>query len=259
VLLLAAAVVPKAPPPRFTRPIPKHFQGILQEHVPKLLLWRCLINAQGINDYDIVAQKSDRQGRSWHMGTDLAEKHDAYTYEDYANFPDDLRCEIIDGRIYVMTPSPTTTHQSIALRLGRLVDQHLESEGYPCRIYIAPVDVVLSEKDVVQPDAFVICDRSKIKKRGVFGAPNVVFEVISPSTEAKDRKKKRDLFEQYGVKEYFMVHPDGRFVEKYTLDTGVYKKSDIYEAQDTFRIETIKLEICLKDLFNFPMEDESEA
>ena len=193
------------------------------------------------------------------MGTDPAERRDSYTYEDYRNFPDELRCEIINGLIYDMTPSPTTTHQSIALRLGRLVDQHLESEGYPCRIYVAPVDVILSEKDVVQPDAFVICDRSKIKKRGIFGAPNVVFEVISPSTEVKDRKKKRDLFEQYGVTEYLMVHPDGQFVEKYALDAGVYKKPDLYEAQDTFRIDTINFEIRLKDLFDFPMEDESEA
>ena len=193
------------------------------------------------------------------MGTNPAEKRDSYTYDDYRSFSDELRCEIIDGQIYDMTPAPTTTHQSIVLRVGRLVDQYLESRNYPCRIYLAPVDVILSEKDVVQPDVFIVCDRSVIKKSGIFGAPDVVFEVISPSTEARDRKQKRDLFEQHGVKEYFMVHPDRKFLEKYILETGVYKKPELYEVQDTFRIDTIQLEICMKDLFNFPTEEESEA
>lgn len=186
------------------------------------------------------------------MGTDLAEERTSYTYEDYKHFPDDLRCEIIAGEVYDMTPAPTTVHQAVVLRAGYLIERDLETKGYPCRIFLAPTDVILSDNDVVQPDVLIVCDRSKIKEAGIFGAPDVVFEVISPGTEAKDRKKKRDLFERFGVKEYFMVHPQREYVEKYSLDGGIYGKPELYEADETFRIETISLELAVKDLFTFP-------
>jgi len=186
------------------------------------------------------------------MATSLAEEKASYTYEDYRNFPDEMRCEILDGEVYDMTPAPTTTHQAVVFRVGYLLERHLESKGHPCRIFVAPIDVILSDRDIVQPDVVVICDRSKIKDAGIFGAPEVVFEVISPSTETKDRKKKRDQFERFGVKEYFMVHPERRFIEKYTLDAGIYKKPELYQEDDTFRIETIGLLSAARDVFVLP-------
>jgi Uma2 family endonuclease len=186
------------------------------------------------------------------MASNLAQDKPSYTYEDYRGFPDDLRCEILDGEIYDMTPAPTTVHQAVALRIVFFLERDMESKGHPCRVFMAPTDVILSDKDVVQPDVLIICDRSKIKEAGIFGAPDVLFEVISPSTETKDRKKKRNLFERFGVKEYFMVHPDRQYVEKYTLDAGIYKKPELYEEDETFRIDTIELELKARDLFALP-------
>ena len=183
------------------------------------------------------------------MATNLAQEKASYTYEDYRGFPDELRCEILDGEIYDMTPAPTTIHQGVTVRIVHFLEKDMESKGYPCRVFVAPTDVILSDKDVVQPDALIVCDRSKIKEAGIFGAPDVVFEVISPNTETKDRKKKRNQFERFGVKEYFIVHPSREYVEKYTLDAGIYKKPELYEEDETFRIDTIQLELKARDLF----------
>ena len=186
------------------------------------------------------------------MAINLPEEKATYTYQDYKSFPDELRCEILDGEIYDMTPSPTTIHHAVTFRIGYLLEKHMESRGHPCRVFLAPTDVILSDKDVVQPDVLVVCDRSKIKEAGIFGAPEVVFEVISPSTEAKDRKKKRDQFERFGVKEYLMVHPGRKYIEKYTLDGGIYKKPELYQEDETFHIETIGWEPTTRDLFALP-------
>ncbi len=186
------------------------------------------------------------------MATNLAEEKTSYTYEDYRGFPDDLRCEILDGEIYDMTPAPTTVHQAVTLRIAYVLERDMESKGYPCRVFMAPIDVILSDKDVVQPDVLIVCERSRIKEAGIFGAPDVVFEVISPSTETKDRKQKRNQFERFGVKEYFIVHPDREYVEKYTLEAGIYKKPELYQEDETFRIEAIGLELVARELFALP-------
>lgn len=186
------------------------------------------------------------------MGTPLAQEKGSFTYEDYKGFPGDLRCEILDGEIYDMTPAPTTVHQAVALRIVFFLERDMEAKGYPCRVFMAPTDVILSDKDVVQPDVLIVCDRSKIKEAGIFGVPDVVFEVISPSTEAKDRKKKLSQFERFGLKEYFIVHPDRQYVEKYTLDAGIYKKPELYEDEEILRVDTIELELKAGDLFALP-------
>ena len=96
---------------------------------------------------------------------------------------------------------------------------------------------------------FIVCDRQKIKKTHVSGAPDVIFEIASPSTTLKDRREKMDLYERFGVVEYFMVDPAAEFIEKYMLKDGKYGRSKIYAGDDIFRIETIDLELTAKDLF----------
>lgn len=186
------------------------------------------------------------------MASSPAAQKASYTYEDYRSFPQDLRCEIIHGEVYDMTPAPTTLHQAVGFKIGYLLERHLESKGHPCRVFVAPTDVILSDQDVVQPDVLVVCDRGKIKEAGIFGAPDVVFEVISPSTETRDRKKKRDQFERFGVKEYFMVHPERKFIEKYTLEAGIYRKPELFQDDEVFRIETLGFISAAKDLFALP-------
>ena len=181
-------------------------------------------------------------------------KEDGYTYQDYLQFPDEQRCEIIDGEAFDMTPAPTTDHQRVTGEILYVIRSHLGGKMLPCRVFVSPVDVILSEADVVQPDVVIVCDRSKIQRRGIFGAPEVVFEVLSPSTEPKDRRKKMELYERSGVREYFLVNPEAEFIEKYDLSPAGYGKSVLYEGKETFMIETIGLELAVQDIF--PREGE---
>jgi Uma2 family endonuclease len=183
------------------------------------------------------------------MATYPAMNQTSYTYEDYKAFPDEFRCEIIGGRIYDMTPAPSLKHQEIVLKLGRLLGDYLDTREHPCRVYIAPADVILAENDVVQPDVFVVCDQSKIRKEGLFGAPAVVFEVLSPSTAKKDRGKKMKLYRRFGVLECFLIDPESELVEKYVFSQGRIEFADSYEGEEVFSIDAIGLELTAKDLF----------
>ena len=164
------------------------------------------------------------------------EKH--YTYADYLTWPDDARYELIDGEAFLMAPAPLIEHQEVAGEVFRQLANQLD--GKPCRPYIAPVDVRLPRKDeadaaidtVVQPDVLVVCDPSKIDRRGVRGAPDWLLEVLSPSTAAHDQIAKRRTYERAGVHEYWLVHPGDRTLTIYVLDNGQYGRPDIYELKD---------------------------
>lgn len=183
------------------------------------------------------------------MTGDTAKKEDSYVYEDYLRFSDDSRCEILDGQIHDMTPSPSVKHQTVAGKLFRIVGNHLETGEYPCRVFIAPTDVVLAEDQVVQPDVFLVCDQSKIREKAIFGAPDAVFEVLSPFTEVKDRREKMRVYELSGVREYFLVHPDQEFIEKYFLDGEFYRRKGLYGGEDILSVDMVDLEITARDLF----------
>jgi Uma2 family endonuclease len=188
-----------------------------------------------------------------------ARKQDGYTYEDYLKLPDELRCEIIDGEIYDMTPAPTTSHQDVTGTIYHFIRNHLDSKKLPCRVFVSPVDVVLSEKDIVQPDVVVVCNGSKIQRRGIFGAPDVVFEVLSPGTELKDRKKKMELYAGTGVKECFLVNPDLQFLERHIVHEDGHKGIGVYHGKDVFMIDAIGLELIVQDLFPRYEEEQPEA
>ena len=164
------------------------------------------------------------------------QKH--YTYADYLTWPDDARYELIDGEAFLMAPAPLIEHQEVAGEVFRQLANQLD--GKPCRPYIAPVDVRLPRKEetddaidtVVQPDVLVVCDPSKIDRRGVRGAPDWLLEVLSPSTAAHDHIAKRRTYERAGVREYWLVHPSDRTLTVYVLDNGQYGRPDIYELKD---------------------------
>ena len=139
-----------------------------------------------------------------------------FTYGDYEKWPDDCRCELIDGELYDMTPAPSREHQRI---LGELhVQIHGALKGKSCQVFMAPFDVRLPDGDepdhlvrtVVQPDISVICDEKKLDKRGCRGAPDFVIEILSPHTSLKDQKYKVALYECHGVREYWTIHPDDK-------------------------------------------------
>ena len=150
----------------------------------------------------------------------------SYTYADYLTWEWDQLAELIQGKIYKMSPAPSSRHQGISRNLSGQLWQYLQ--GKKCKVFAAPFDVrlpVSSKKEndrdivtVVQPDICVICDPSKIDERGCLGAPDWVIEILSKHTSAKDLNIKFDVYEAAGVKEYWVVHPEEQTLLIYTLD-----------------------------------------
>ena len=142
-----------------------------------------------------------------------------YTLKDYLALPDEQRVELIDGVFYDMA-APTTIHQGIGgFIYKQLLDFALERKG-PCLPFMSPVDVQLDEDDktVVQPDVLIICDRGKLQNGRVFGAPDFLVEVLSPSTRKKDMHLKLYKYKNAGVREYWIVDPDKKTVVVYDLE-----------------------------------------
>jgi len=151
-----------------------------------------------------------------------------WTYEDYLKLDDEKRYEIIEGEIYV-APAPSTLHQAVLMTLYKMMDKAIGDSGI---IFVAPVDVVLSEKDVVQPDIVVITNERKeiIKEKGIFGPPDLAveivssssFTIVSSSSFTKDTEIKRQLYAKYSVKEYWIIFPKEEFLEILMLKGGEY-------------------------------------
>ena len=144
-----------------------------------------------------------------------------YTLEDYYAISDDRRVELIDGVIYDMS-SPSSIHQDIVLELAVLLKNYVKSKRGKCKVYASPLDVQLDcdDKTMVQPDVMVICDRDKIINRCVYGAPDFVVEILSPSTTKKDSLLKLKKYKDAGVREYWMVDPDKKKVVVYDWSKG---------------------------------------
>lgn len=132
-----------------------------------------------------------------------------YTSEDYWNLPEGRRAELIDGQFYDMAP-PSPMHQEISFQLSRVIGNYIEANGGACKVYPAPFAVNLdaNDKDWVEPDISVICDMNKISERGCAGAPDLVIEVVSPSSRKMDYFRKNTLYSESDVLEYWIVDPD---------------------------------------------------
>ncbi len=135
-----------------------------------------------------------------------------YTYADYLTWTFKERVELIKGKIFRMSPAPSTIHQIVALNLA--VELRVFLKKKKCKAFVAPFDVRLAKnkssssiKTVVQPDVCVVCDHSKLDKRGCLGAPDLVVEILSPANNEVELSYKFDLYESNGVKEYWIVYP----------------------------------------------------
>lgn len=140
-----------------------------------------------------------------------------YTIEDYYALPDEMRAELIDGVLYDMA-APTFVHQVIIGQIYSRLSNYVMKKAGKCIPVMSPLDVQLNcdNRTIVQPDVIVICDRGKILKRGLYGAPDLVIEVLSPSTKQKDRGIKLNKYMEAGVREYWIIDPDKKHITVYT-------------------------------------------
>ncbi|MCP4146940.1 MAG: Uma2 family endonuclease [bacterium] len=185
------------------------------------------------------------------------EQEEHFTYSDYLSRDDDKRREIINGVIYDMAAAPGTKHQLIISELLRLLGNQLENS--PCQVITAPFDVRLPRKNekeenienVVQPDLSVICDENKLDDNGCLGTPDMIIEVLSPSSYKRDKLEKFYLYENFGVKEYWIVSPDFKIVEIFILGPdGKYGRPGIYSESDVIELKALEgFKIDLSSVF----------
>jgi len=141
--------------------------------------------------------------------------------------------EMLDGEMVLMSPRPRVNDR-IGFNIARSLANQLEEKGKKCEVFADGVDVTLSKKDRVVPDAMIICNKNIIKDDGIYGVLDFIVEVLSPSTRKRDRGYKRDLYEKSGVREYWIVSPTDHTVEVYILKDGKFDLDEIYEMPPNY-------------------------
>jgi Uma2 family endonuclease len=179
-----------------------------------------------------------------------------FTYEDYQSLPyvEGVRYELLDGELIRLTPAPNEAHQRISLQFAYRLMQFVQ-ENNRGKIYVAPFDVVLGEpgeEEVAEPDIlFVSKERRRIiREDAVHGAPDLVIEILSPSTAEKDKTYKRRLYAKHGVKEYWIVDPDEEIVEILTIRRNGYDRTKLYKKEEVLTSPLLPgLRLALKEIF----------
>ncbi len=176
----------------------------------------------------------------------LPAEKERYTFADCLTWGEDERIEIVDGEAVMMAP-PTTAHQLISGEMFRQLANYLE--GKKCRAIPAPFAVRLFEKDgdspedvdtTVEPDISVVCDSSRLDKHGCKGAPDMVVEILSPSTQRHDRLVKLGLYQRARVREYWIVNPEDQTVQVMLLDDGgVLQLHEVYDRQSVAKVNVL--------------------
>lgn len=185
-----------------------------------------------------------------------------YSYADYLTWNLEERIELIHGEFYIMEDAPLRRHQGISARLMNTLMNQLEYSL--CQVYAAPFDVRLpgpaqhdlsdtSIFNVVQPDLVVICDLKKLDDKGCIGAPELVIEILSPGNQRRDVVIKKALYEESGVKEYWIVSPEQNTVEMYTPDeAGKFKSARFFGMQDLITVSALAgITVTLENVFSF--------
>ncbi len=157
-----------------------------------------------------MAELLDKQAKRW-------------TYEEYYELDDDRRYEIIGGNL-LMAPAPDTWHQDWSRKLFRLIDRFVTKNNLG-EVFYAPIDIVLNEENTVQPDIVFIATPNLqiIQRRAIFGVPELLVELVSPSSVRRDRYDKKALYARFGVKEYWIGDPANKALEILTLREGRYE------------------------------------
>ena len=186
-------------------------------------------------------------------------KEERYTLSDALKWDEQEHIELLEGTPIMMAP-PSRAHQEISGALFAQLHNYLD--GKKCRVYAAPFSVRLFERPgdrpenvdtLVEPDLSVVCDPDKLDDIGCKGAPDLIIEVLSPSTQRHDRLTKYNLYERAGVKEYWIVSPDERTVQVSVLTDGRYRVLEVYTEQDIAKVHV--LDGCFIELSRvFPTE-----
>ena len=185
-------------------------------------------------------------------------EHQRFSYADYLTWPEGERWELIVGVPYSMSPAPGSRHQHI--QAGLIAQLYMQLKGRVCQVFGAPFDVKLSAIDnqsdseidtVVQPDVVVVCNKNKIDDRGCNGAPDLIIEILSPSTSKYDLSDKRSLYERHGVGELWFVHPlDRTAMIFYLQENNKYGSPDVYGVDATVDLRSVDgIVIDLKSVF----------
>jgi len=183
-----------------------------------------------------------------------------YTYADYLTWLDDKARELINGFIKMMSPAPRSVHANVSYSISWQLGAIIKKNKGKCKVFYAPFDVRLPRKGetandkidtVVQPDICVICDLSKIDELGCCGAPDMIVEILSPSTFKKDIYEKFALYEESGVKEYWIVHPKDQTITVFLLqENGKYDAGITYEEKGKVPVNIFdNYPIDLEDIF----------
>ena len=149
-----------------------------------------------------------------------------YTYADYLMWKIKDRVEILKGKIFKMSPAPAISHQSISFNLSGLLFMYFHNK--PCKVFASPFDVVLKNKEgkedtVVQPDLCIVCDPEKLANgKRCQGAPDLIIEILSPGNSKKEIRNKYELYQEAGVREYWVIRPEEKELDIYLLREGRY-------------------------------------
>ena len=164
-------------------------------------------------------------------------KQGEYTLEDYYALPDDIRAELIDGEL-IFLEAPSSIHQELIGELFFEIKLYIRTNNGPCKILPSPLDVQLDcdNRTMLQPDISVICHRDRIVKKGVYGAPDLCIEIVSPSSRKRDYEKKRIKYQNADVREYWIIDPKTESVLCYFFEESNESHSYTFDDKIPVRI-----------------------
>ena len=198
----------------------------------------------------VSEEASEYQTTEGSGALDLKAGHDK-TLADYLALPDDIRVEMIDGVFYDMA-SPSSIHQQMSIHLSSLLFNHIMANNGSCVPFSAPMDVQLDcdDKTIVEPDVFVVCDRNKIKKQRIVGAPDFIIEILSPNYWFHDTIRKLKKYKKAGVREYWIVAPDAQKIIVYFFEKSPDPEEYSFADEIPVNIWNGKLKINFKEIFD---------
>ena len=155
--------------------------------------------------------------------------------ENNAAYQEEVWTEIIDGKVIAMSPRPSINHHRVAFNIAKIFSEFLK--GTNCHSFGDGVNLFLTDKNQFIPDGMIVCDPDKVKRDGVHGVPDLVIEVLSPSTARYDRGYKKDTYESAGVREYWIVEPEAKSLEVYLLKDGKFVLDNVYSIYPDYLLE----------------------